>query len=97
MQQGTRLVKEWKILFTKESKKDALKLQSVGLKEKTKYLLEILKKDPFATLPTYEKLSGDLVGNYSRRINIKHRLVYQVFKKERIVKVIRMWTHYDEN
>ena len=90
-------MKEWKILFEKESKKDALKLQSAGLKEKTKYLLEILKKDPFVTPPTYEKLSGDLAGSYSRRINIKHRLIYQVFKKERTIKIIRMWTHYGEN
>jgi len=91
------LVKEWKILFEKESKKDALKLQSAGLKEKTEYLLEILKKNPFATPPTYEKLCGDLAGSYSRRINIKHRLVYQVFKKEHAIKIIRMWTHYDDN
>lgn len=90
-------MKEWKILFEKESKKDALKLKSVGLKEKTKHLLEILKKDPFATKPAYEKLIGDLAGNYSRRINFKHRLVYQVFKKERTIKVIRMWTHYGDN
>ena len=90
-------MKEWKILFEKASKKDALKIQSVGLKEKTQYLLEILKKDPFATPPTYEKLSGELTGNYSRRINIKHRLVYQVFKKERTIKIIRMWTHYENN
>ena len=90
-------MKEWKILFEKESKKDALKLQSAGLKEKTKYLLEILKKDPFVNPPGYEKLSGDLTGNYSRRINIKHRLVYQVFKKERTIKIIRMWKHYNDN
>lgn len=90
-------MKEWQILFTKEGKKDALKLQSSGLKEKTKYLIEVLKKDPFATPPAYEKLSGDLAGSYSRRINIKHRLVYQVLKKERIVKIIRMWTHYEDN
>ena len=90
-------MKEWKILFIKESQKDALKIKSSGLKEKTQYLLEVLRVDPFATSPTYEKLSGDLASNYYRRINIRHRLIYQVFKKERTVKVIRMWTHYGDN
>lgn len=90
-------MKEWKILFTKESQKDALKLKAAGLKEKTKYLLELLKKDPFCNPPSYEKLIGDLAGSYSRRINIRHRLVYQVLKKEHSIKIIRMWNHYWDN
>ncbi len=85
----------WTVVFTKQAQKDAKKLSSVGLKSKTEQLLEILKKNPVETPPPYEKLVGDLEGAYSRRINIQHRLVYQILKEEKIVKVLRMWTHYE--
>ena len=85
----------WRLVYTKQALKDAKKLSSAGLRTKTELLLEILKKDPFLSPPPFEKLIGDLEGAYSRRLNIQHRLVYQVFKTERIVKVIRMWTHYE--
>jgi len=85
----------WKIVFTKTAQEDAKKNAVSGLRPKTEELLEILKKDPFQNPPPFEKLMGDLTGAYSRRINIQHRLVYQVYKEERIVKVIRMWTHYE--
>ena len=85
----------WKLVFTKQAQKDAKKITSAGLKPKTEILLIILKKNPFQNPPSYEKLIGDLSGAYSRRINIQHRLVYQVYEKLKIVKVIRMWTHYD--
>jgi len=85
----------WKIVFTKQAQKDARKLSAAGLKSKVEQLLEILQADPFQDPPPFEKLVGDLAGAYSRRINIQHRLVYQVLKEERVVKVIRMWTHYE--
>ena len=85
----------WKLYFTKQAQKDAKKLASAGLKPKAQELLDILVVNPFQTPPPYEKLVGDLNGAYSRRINIQHRLVYQVDKKERAVKIIRMWTHYE--
>jgi len=85
----------WQLVFTKQSLKDAKKISSSGLRNKTEDLLEILKKNPFLSPPPFEKLIGDLEGAYSRRINIQHRLVYQVLKNERIVKVIRMWSHYE--
>lgn len=85
----------WKLIYTKQAQKDAKKLKGSGLKSKAKILLEILKDDPFKTPPPYEKLVGDLSGAYSRRINIHHRLVYQVLEEEHIVKIIRMWTHYE--
>ncbi len=85
----------WKLVFTKEAQKDARKLASAGLKPKTEKLLEILVVNPFQAPPSYEKLVGDLAGAYSRRINIHHRLVYQVLKDIKTVKVIRMWTHYE--
>lgn len=85
----------WEVYFTKQAQKDARKLASSGLKPKAQELLEILRKDPFASPPPYEKLMGDLSGAYSRRINIQHRLVYQVLEKERAVKVLRLWTHYE--
>lgn len=85
----------WQLYFTKQAEKDAKKLASAGLKEKTKELLEILKNNPYQTPPPYEKLVGDLAGAYSRRINIQHRLVYQVLETEYTIKVLRMWTHYD--
>ena len=85
----------WCIVFTKQAQKDAHKLSSVGLKNKAQSLLAVVAQNPFQVPPPYEKLVGDLVGAYSRRINIQHRLVYQVLEAERTVKVLRMWTHYE--
>jgi Txe/YoeB family toxin of toxin-antitoxin system len=85
----------WRLYFTKQADKDAKKLAASGLKEKAKELLAIIQNNPYQTPPPYEKLVGDLSGAYSRRINIQHRLVYQVLENERAVKVLRMWAHYD--
>jgi toxin YoeB len=85
----------WTLLYTKQAQKDAKKLAAAGLKQKALTLLEIVAKDPFANPPPYEKLVGDLKGAYSRRINIQHRVVYQVLRTEKIVKVLRLWTHYE--
>ena len=85
----------WTLVYTKHAQKDAKKLAAAGLKEKALVLLEILARDPFANPPPYEKLVGDLAGAYSRRINIQHRLVYQVVKSGKTVKILRMWTHYE--
>ena len=85
----------WKIVFTKQARKDARKLAAAGLKPQAEQLLEVLQTSPLQDSPPFEKLVGDLTGAYSRRINILHHLVYQVLKEERIVKVIRMWTHYE--
>ncbi len=85
----------WNLVFSKYALKDAKKLSAAGLKDKTQALLEVLAIDPLQNPPPYEKLVGDLKGAYSRRINIQHRLVYEVFRKERTVRVLRMWTHYD--
>jgi len=85
----------YKIVYTKQAKKDAQKAASSGLKPKIEVLLEILRINPFQDYPPYEKLVGNLEGAFSRRINIQHRLVYQVYEKEKVVKVIRMWTHYE--
>jgi len=85
----------WKIVFTKQAQKDARKLAVAGLKPKAEQLIELLRTDPFQTPPPFEKLVGDLSGAYSRRINIQQRLVYQIIEEERVVKVIRMWTHYE--
>ena len=85
----------WRLVFTKQALKDARKLASAGLRQKAEELLAILHVNPFQNPPPYEKLLGDLAGSYSRRINIQHRLVYQVYDKERTVKVLRMWTHYE--
>lgn len=85
----------WELVYTKQAQKDANKLASAGLKPKAKELLSILETNPFQNPPPYEKLIGDLSGAYSRRINIQHRLVYQVIDEERVVKVLRMWTHYE--
>jgi len=85
----------WTLVYTRHAQKDAKKLAAAGLKEKARALLEVLASDPFANPPPYEKLVGDLAGAYSRRINIQHRLVYEVIKAEKIVKVLRMWTHYE--
>jgi toxin YoeB len=87
-------VSQWQVLFTRQAQKDARKIAASGLRPKAEQLLEILGSDPFQKPPPFEKLLGDLAGAYSRRINIQHRLVYQVLEKERIVKVLRMWTHY---
>ena len=85
----------WTIVFAKHALKDAKRLGASGLKANAQELLEVLAVDPFQNPPSYEKLVGDLEGAYSRRINIQHRLVYEVFKKERTVRVLRMWTHYE--
>ena len=85
----------WDLYFTKLVQKDAKKISAAGLKNKTEQLLEILRENPFQNPPPYEKLVGDLTGAYSRRINIQHRLVYQVYEEEKAVKVLRMWTHYE--
>ena len=85
----------WQVVFTKHAQKDALKIARAGLKPQAERLLEILKENPFQNPPPYEKLVGDLSGAYSRRINIQHRLVYQVLEEITTVKVIRMWTHYE--
>ncbi|NOS88385.1 MAG: Txe/YoeB family addiction module toxin [Methylococcaceae bacterium] len=84
----------WQIVYAKQALKDAKKLTASGLKQNTQELLAILVNNPFQTPPPYEKLVGDLVGAYSRRINIQHRLVYEVHTKEKIVRILRMWTHY---
>jgi len=88
-------VSKYKLVYTKQAQKDAQKVASSGLKSKVEELLEIIRVDPFQNYPPYEKLIGELQGAYSRRINIQHRLVYQVYEDKRIVKVIRMWSHYD--
>lgn len=85
----------WALVFTKHAQKDALKLRAAGLKPKAQALLDVLRVDPFQQPPPFEKLVGDLSGAYSRRINIQHRLVYQVLSAEHAVKVLRMWTHYE--
>lgn len=85
----------WRVVFTKQAQKDAKKLSSAGLRSKAEQLLEILRKNPYQNPPPFEKLLGDLSGAYSRRINIQHRLVYQVFDDKKVVKVIRLWTHYE--
>lgn len=87
---------EWKIVYTKQAQKDAQKLSSSNLADKAKELIAIIKRDPFTNPPSYEKLIGDLNGAFSRRINIQHRLVYQVLEEDKIIKVIRMWSHYGE-
>jgi Txe/YoeB family toxin of toxin-antitoxin system len=84
----------WLVLYTRQAQKDAKRLAASGLKEKAQGLLRLLEEDPFQSPPPYEKLVGDLSGAYSRRINIQHRLVYQVLEEEHVVKVLRMWTHY---
>ena len=85
----------WNLVFSKYALKDAKKLSAAGLKEKAQALLDILELNPLQNPPPYEKLVGDLKGVYSRRINIQHRLIYEVFRKEKTVRILRMWTHYD--
>lgn len=89
------MVSKYKIVYTQQAKKDAKKAASSGLKSKIEDLLDVIMENPFEEYPPYEKLVGNLEGAYSRRINIQHRLVYQVYEEEKVVKVIRMWTHYD--
>jgi Txe/YoeB family toxin of toxin-antitoxin system len=85
----------WKLVYTRQAQKDAKKLAAAGLKDKAVELLEILERNPFETPPPFGKLKGDLTGACSRRISVQHRLVYQVLEKERIVKTIRLWAHYE--
>lgn len=85
----------WQVVYSKHAQKDAKKLAAAGLKNKALELLAVLAADPFRNPPPFERLVGDLAGAYSRRINIQHRLVYEVFLKERVVRVLRMWTHYE--
>jgi len=85
----------WTLVYTKHARQDAKKLKAVGLKDKALALLEVIARDPFANPPPYETLVGDLAGAYSRRVNIQHRLVYEPVKAQKIVKVLRMWTHYE--
>ncbi|MBD1873856.1 Txe/YoeB family addiction module toxin [Nodosilinea sp. FACHB-131] len=85
----------WRLVFTKQAQKDAKKLVASNLKQKAQGLLDVLQADPFQNPPPYEKLMGDLAGAYSRRINIQHRLVYEVIEAEHTVKILRMWTHYE--
>jgi len=85
----------WIVIFTKQDRKDAKKLSASGLKSKAEAIIEILREDPNQTPPSYENLVGDLAGAYSRRINIQHRIVYQILENDKTVKVIRMWTHYE--
>ncbi|MEG3860470.1 Txe/YoeB family addiction module toxin [Microcoleus sp. herbarium12] len=86
----------WNIVYTKQAQKDAKKLASSNLRDKAQELMDIIQSNPFQNPPPYEKLVGDLEGAYSRRINIQHRLVYEVIESENTVKILRMWTHYDE-
>ena len=85
----------WKLVYTKQAQKDAKKLTSSGLKPKAQELLALIVEDPYRKPPPFEKLIGDLAGAYSRRINIQHRLVYQVVEEEQVVKVLRLWSHYE--
>jgi toxin YoeB len=87
-------VKRWRVVFTRQARKDARKLTRSGLKQKARLLLDLLAEDPLRNPPPFEKLVGDLAGAFSRRINVQHRLVYEILEHERTVKVIRMWTHY---
>jgi len=85
----------WRIVFTKQAQKDAKKIALSGLKSKAETLIEILRENPYCKQPSFEKLVGELEGAYSRRINIQHRLVYQIIEEKKTVKIIRMWTHYE--
>jgi toxin YoeB len=88
-------VVNWELVYTKQAQKDAKKLTSSNLRDKTRTLLDVIQKNPFQNPPPYEKLVGDLAGAYSRRINAQHRLVYQVIESEKTIKILRMWTHYE--
>jgi len=85
----------WQVVFAKHALKDAKKISAAGLRDKAQALLDVLARHPFQKQPPYEELVGDLDGAYSRRINIQHRMVYEVFKKERVVRMLRMWTHFE--
>jgi Txe/YoeB family toxin of toxin-antitoxin system len=85
----------WRVIYTKQAQKDARKLAAAGLQQKTERLLALLAEDPFRRPPPFEKLIGDLAGAYSRRINIQHRLVYQIIEAQQTVKVLRLWSHYE--
>ncbi|MET0013692.1 MAG: Txe/YoeB family addiction module toxin [Sedimenticola sp.] len=85
----------WRLIYTKHAQKDAKKLAASGLKKKAQTLLKLLEDDPYQNPPPYEKLVGDLSGAYSRRINIQHRIVYQVLEDDKVIKVLRLWTHYE--
>jgi len=85
----------WRLVYTKQAQKDAKKLASYGLKTKAESIIKILRENPYQVPPVYEKLVGDLAGAYSRRINIQHRMIYQILNDEKVVKIIRMWTHYE--
>jgi len=85
----------WRLVYTKQAQKDAKKLAASGLRAKAEEIIQILRKNPYQAQPPFEKLVGDLTGAYSRRINIQHRLIYQVLNDEKVVKIIRMWTHYE--
>ena len=86
---------KWKLVYTKQAQKDSIKISSSGLKSKALEILKLIEEDPYQSPPSYEKLIGDLSGAYSRRINIQHRIVYQIIEEKKIVKIIRMWTHYE--
>jgi toxin YoeB len=94
MRRGNRLV-SWRLVYTRQAQKDAKKISASGLKTKAESVIQILRENPFQTPPPFEKLAGDLAVAYSRRINIQHRLIYQVLTNEKVVKIIRMWTHYE--
>tara|TARA_R110002167_G_scaffold347886_1_gene558922 strand:- start:11358 stop:11621 length:264 start_codon:yes stop_codon:yes gene_type:complete len=85
----------WELVYTKQAQKDAKKLASSGLKSKAKYLLQVIEENPFQNPPPFERLVGDLSGAISRRINIQQRIVYQVYEEQKVIKVLRMWTHYE--
>jgi len=85
----------WKIVFTSQAQKDSYKIQQASFQKKVTFLLDMLALDPFSNPPTYEKLKGKLEGFYSRRINIQHRLIYKIYTEDKIVQIIRMWTHYE--
>lgn len=85
----------WSVTYSKQAVKDSMKIERAGLKKNVVALLSVMKENPFQTPPPYEKLVGDLRGTYSRRINIQHRLVYEVFEKVHMIRIIRMWTHYE--
>ena len=84
----------WRLVYTRQAEKDAKKIAASGLRSKAEEIVQILRENPFQTSPPFEKLVGDLAGAYSRRINIHHRLIYQILTEEKVVKIIRMWTHY---
>lgn len=86
---------KWKLVYTKQAKKDAKKLAASGLKSKTQILLDLIQKNPYTSPPSYEKLTGDLTGAYSRRINIQHRLVYQINEEKFVIKILAMYSHYE--